>query len=311
MTDKQIDRMDMHHRVLGLLHEQEAITAPVPDVAVCLAQLDDLMEQAIAHGGQASMNITGVAEDKANRRKDLEKAYTTVQAAAKIVAVANEDNELARWADIVPSTVRKMSQSDLHVSALKLHHHCQPHLAALAALGVGSTQMQALQDATQAYLTAMPAPAYARQESKLHRADLIRVQSEMNYLLRTRMDLLIQLFALTQPHLVARYRLARAMRRHKGRPRKWVDGRHVPAAMRVRTGTFRWVPDAPFMFTNTGPTDLEYTVLARGLPVAAAVAVGKGQHHSGTTADWDKKADMIEVRNTHNLFQGRFMVTIG
>lgn len=311
MTDLQDRRYNMHLKVLSFLEEHEAQTAPLPLVAECRAELEALMEQAIDHAGGALENITGYAEDKADKRAALINAMVRLLPAARRVAAMAEDTALARWARIGPGRLRKINEASLHIHALNLRDHCLPHLAALATFGLGQADLDAVTTAHEAFFDAMPEPEDAIFGRKTDREAFVRIQKEMDHLLKTRLDLYMALFMATNRWMVMRYQLARTLRKRGSSPRQMVIGRSVLAGATVRTAPFVARADTPLIITNTGRTPLHVVLLDAGRPVSATVEVGPGERHASTLADWATSGQMLAVSNPDPVHQGRFVAVIG
>lgn len=311
MTDLQDRRYNMHLKVLSFLEEHESQTAPIPLVAECRAELEALMEQATAHAGGAMMNLTGYAEDKANKRTALIRTMEVLLPAARRVAATAQDIALARWARISPGRLRKINEADLHIHALNLRDHCLPHLAALATLGLGQADLDALSAAHASFYDAIPRPEKVLFGRKSDREAFVRIQKEMDHLLKTRLDLYMALFMATNRWMVMRYQLARTLRKRGSSPRQMVIGRSVLAGATVRTAPFVARTDTPLIITNTGRTPLRVVLLDAGRPVSATVEVGPGERHASTLADWATSGQMLAVSNPDPVHQGRFVAVIG
>lgn len=311
MTSLQLDRYEMHLRVLACLDEFGAQVTTIAAMAECRDQIEALMEQAIDQAGEADADITGTTEHKRDRRKVLHDACLAVSAGARSVAQAADDRELARWASVSPSRLKRFTDADFYIHAFKLNELCQPHLAALAAVGVGQTEIDALQTATQVFLESNYRPPKVQIHRRLQREAFVRTQHMIDELLRNKMDLFVNLFRTSNRNMVMRYRLARALRHRKGTPRQWVTGRQVPPGATVRTAPFRAAPASIVLFHNMGLAPLRFVLIDAGRPVSDPLTVGPGLRHSAPLSDLGPGGQMFEVRNMDPLLPGRFILNIG
>jgi hypothetical protein len=156
-------------------------------------------------------NPTGITQDKANLRKDLESKGFAISAAVSAYAATIGKKDLYNQVNINTSTFSKFRDAELVGVITNLHRDATVEITNLAPYGVTTTALTALLTANNAFGAIMKNPITAIAKRKIATETIAEILPEIMEIMETRVDNLIVGLTATQPQFVAVYNAVRAL----------------------------------------------------------------------------------------------------
>lgn len=311
MNNTQINRFNMHLKVIDFLTDNAAETAAVEPIDDCRTELIDLRDKIITADGAANEDTHGTTETKDAARILMEKLTLKCCNGARAHATLTGNLQLLRKVDFTPTELAKQRDSVLHTTCRKAYTTVNPLGAALVPYLVTATDLTDWDAAITAFLLLITEPGDLKDDKVVEGMKVDVYQAEVTTLLHTRLDVYMDLFLPTNPFLVAEYKLARAIDDLGGSPTTWVHEAVVPAADAVSTPTFIAAPTKPIELKNTGTTELHFILSNAGGAIGSPVVVSAGTAFIGTLGTIGTGGDRFKISNPDVAVDGSFRITIG
>lgn len=190
------------------LAQNSAVTASVPQFSTLYPLFTAGVAQVQTYREQMAADRTGVAENKAALRLDLQQKTADIGARVRAYAQMATNQVLEAEVNFTDSKLSRMSHMGFRDLAQLVYTRANSNLTALATYGVTSATLATLKTAIDAYTAALPKPAMARKERKTNLEQLQVALTDLAVVVR-KMDAVVELMRYTQPVFYKGYREAR------------------------------------------------------------------------------------------------------
>ena len=160
---------------------------------------------------KAAAPIIGPADDKAVARFDFENKILLVANQIAALGVANNDLTLEGQADLSMTDLDRLKEEDLVATATRIANLATANLAALAAYGITSADVTALNGLATRFQGLQTAPRQAVVDRSKEIGQMPPVASHLLSTLRRRLDRQMFVFKQTQPEFYAGYIASRVI----------------------------------------------------------------------------------------------------
>jgi len=313
MNDIQEDRNSMFLVAKKYLGEHAIDFSTHPKIAPAKVLLDQLIQQTSEADARAIVNMTGVAEDKAEERVDLEKICFLVSNAANSYGRNIKDRTLEKQTKYEMSDFEGMRDSDLDTTAQLLKKIVEPIIGNLADDRLYPADLVTLETERQDFINMLADPAYAKLD-KIEAGTEVDELQEKTTLLLVDVDAYVNTYRFENTALWRGWYLARKIITTGG------GGGGADEAT-VFTGTLNPFSSAkvtmlpynaatPVKLESTGADALSFSLTDNGMPVGSPVIVSPGSPVETTLGDMGPSGTELLVQN-NSASPGSYKVTIG
>lgn len=211
MTKTQIDQYDMLLSVENHFDDNAPVWTPNVPLAAAKTVLSTKIDLLAVEVAIQLQNPTGITQDKANLREDLERKGFTLSSALSAYAATVGKNDLYNQVLINKSTFSKFRDAELIGVVTNLHRDATIEIANLAPYGVTPASLTDLLTANNAFGQIMKNPTSAIAKRKAATDAIADIIPEIIEILETRVDNLIVGLTASQPQFVAVYNAVRAL----------------------------------------------------------------------------------------------------
>jgi hypothetical protein len=211
MNDKQRAKLTMLQAALGVLNEHAALFTPNKAFGKAHQELADLVARLDPTAERQQRAATPEQPAAVKKATRLTLAQRGGEVAAALLALADElhDVRLHTDSDYSPSQLARKSDIDLLRIAQNLHQRATEHAQALADQDVSADELDALQEAIQAFKAEQTAPRLTIAEGKAHKQEINADLRQATALLRNRVDKFMVRYRRSQPKFHTAYESAR------------------------------------------------------------------------------------------------------
>ena len=197
-------------KVDDFFDDHSADTATHSKIAPKHLELKEVIKELEETAGEAGLNHTGVTEDKASLRTELEKLVFTARTAVAGLARDTTDRKLLRKVSFTLNDLRKMSDGNLFFKGSMVRSKASAHMAALADYAYAPAQLTALTDTLAAFLDIASDPLDAIDERAVANERVVALLAQADGLLES-LDGYMDTFRFSLPLLHLEYDMARGI----------------------------------------------------------------------------------------------------
>lgn len=210
MDSNQKDKYDMLLKVDDFFDDHSADTASHSRIAPKHLELKGVIKDMEEAAMTAEADQTGVTEDKAALRTELEKLVFTARTAVAGLARDTPDRKLLRSVSFTLNDLRKMSDATLFFKGSMVRSRASTHLAALADYAYAPAQLTALTDTLADFLDIASEPLDAIDERAVANEQVAALLAKAEDLLES-LDGYMDTFRFSLPMLYTEYSMARGI----------------------------------------------------------------------------------------------------
>ncbi len=210
MDTIQTNRVTMFKTVSAVLDDHNSVWSSMARMQTAVTRFKGNIIS-IDRAAQLQETPSGAADDKAAARDALEDVLFLVCEALAVLAHTDNDHDLLALVALRPSTLQRFDAEELSNRAATVLTEANARKTALAELNVTQANLDELDQALQNFNQSKTSPRTATAAKKVQTATLADLISETSGMLRSEMDLLVDLFRRTNPEFVAGYRAARVI----------------------------------------------------------------------------------------------------
>lgn len=216
MLDSQSNKLDMYLVVQDFYTVNQLVIDTVPALTIGFEALSTNISSINKQVSGQSTNTTGVALDKTALRNTLNDRTLAVLAPAKAWALSVGNNTLAAEFNYPISELQAIKDDTMQGFCEHRINLVTVNLAAMADFGLSVTELNAWQDALNAYIPVLATPREAVNARHMHTENLKTLFTATSKLFREQLDPLMIPFRLTNPELYNAYKQARIIINRKG-----------------------------------------------------------------------------------------------
>lgn len=209
MNDKQENYLSMFKTVLEVCKQNIALISPITALDTAFANFTGKVNQINDVVMQQTLQIEGVAEDKAALKNRLAHVASIVAQVVKAYAVSINDNTLKQEVNFSESELQRSRDVSIKMHCQTIYNLANTNLVALADFGITPAIMSDLGAALADYEAKMVFPTVARDNRAVATYNLAALIGEANDLLKLQMDPNMRIFELSKPDFYKLYRNAR------------------------------------------------------------------------------------------------------
>lgn len=309
MNDIQENKYSTYLVVQEHLDDHAADYATHPKIPPAKTELDQLISDIEEADGLASENITGVAQDKAEERDDLEKICFKVAAALHSYADDQKDRSLQRKTKYSLSDFRKMRDGVLNIKASHLHKLAAPLLPLLADYRLTPAEHAQLETERAEYFAMIPETRDAIIDRQVagEKVDLLMKKTDA---LLLKLDGYVDSYRFENPDLWQEYQLARAIVDNTGGGNGGEQySESVNPGQQKKVADIEYNPATEITIEVNGAM-LQFALFTSGIQQGGWINVNPGNEFSTTLGDMAPAGNEIYVFNP-GAMPSDYTLTIG
>jgi hypothetical protein len=305
MDAQQISKYNMLLKVDDFFDDHTADTASHSQIGPKHDALETVIDNIQLVAAEAIADHTGVTEDKAAVRLQLEQQTFTALTALLGLARDTANNKLKRRVGFTLSDLQGMRDAVLHFNATVVHSMATTHSAALAGYAYTPAQLAALEATLTDFLDITTEPKDAIEERAVANKQVAALLKQADGLLAD-LDVYMNTFRFSNVPLWDEYQLARAID-DAGGGTGGGNGETLSASgtlapmLTLAVLNFTYDGGLTYRLSNNGPAmQMEVVLMQNGMPVPGAqvMYVNAGMPMEGKLHQWGPVADQLQLRNT-------------
>lgn len=209
MTSQQENSLSMYYAVQDFCNQNQSIWQTNKPFKTAFDLFESKLPLINQYRDTQSLNTTGVAQVKAQKKEDLiEKAYFVANR-LQSYALHIQDSELLAKVNYSRTYFSRYRDTNLTGLCNTILENAQNNLANLLDYSVDATTLSELQTAIQAYQAQLAKPRTSQTTSKTATSNLEQLFAEATTILRERLDRDIEIFRKSQPDFYQQYQSVR------------------------------------------------------------------------------------------------------
>jgi hypothetical protein len=217
MNKTQINKLRMFESVDLVLTNHSQIFSQLTDLVTVHQRLTDGILQIALYRQVQETDNSGLTETKIDLRTNVISKVLLLSAAVKSHAIAIGDKELKTKADYSKTYLAQAPDPVLYDIGILLVNLATPLLTSLTKYFITSEKLAEINTLLADFLAAIPQKRVANSVSKVSTLNIGAVFSSLTKMLKEEMDVLMLLFAESQPDFYNAYKNARMILDYTGR----------------------------------------------------------------------------------------------
>lgn len=209
MTQNQDNITTMFEATLAFLDKNSSVWNGTAAFADAVTRATEGTAQVRTKTGKQQSPTTGVTDEKAQTRDDLEEKLLLVADAIAAFAAKSGDPDLAAKVDVTKSSLDRLPDSDLVQTAQRVLAAAAANLAALGPYGIKDAQKEALEEAASLFSGKKESPRQAMVGRKVETLSLPEAIRSVRSIFRNELDKLMTQFKKPNPDFYNGYFTAR------------------------------------------------------------------------------------------------------
>jgi len=194
MTKDQEDILNMYEAVSDVLQTHNAVWSGNVPFSDAVAELNDNIDDIGDLRDQQEADITGVTDDKDQKRKSLQDQTYTVGSIIVFYASTNNKRDLLKKVNFTQSALSKARDNELPGMSEQVHQAAVDNAAVLAPYGISAAIITNLEAAIADFVKYISKPRAAQSETSAATEQLPKVYDDTDKLLEERLDKGMELF---------------------------------------------------------------------------------------------------------------------
>jgi hypothetical protein len=211
MNQKQDNIRTMFDTTAAFLDDNNSVWSATPAFANAVTRVKIVVQDLDSAGDQQQTPTTGVTEDKAQARSNLEEKTLEIADQLSALAAANSDILLASKVEMTKSSLDQASDNDLEQVAERVFNLANDHAAALTDYGVTAADISDLTSLRTACADVKTAPRGAAVGRKTMTESLPEKIARARSIFRNELDKMVTRFKRTNPDFYTGYATARVI----------------------------------------------------------------------------------------------------
>ncbi len=290
----------------------------VPQIGNEKLVLDGYIQGIIINNGIAMNDTTGAREGKADARLAMTESTMRVARGLKALAVDLGDKLLLRGVDLTKSELNKMRDTEVHHACQLLLDTATPHTVALAGYRILPAHFTVLTTNITTYFATIAQPGKETDMKVIANHNVQEFLASSFTMLKTKMDVYMDLYLEDFPDLIEEYYLARAIDDMTGGSGGSGGGSTpvvftgtVASSSSVVAGPFTYAIGAPVVVRNTSASiSLTFQASLSGAVVGTPFIIAAGGEETGTLGEVAPNFDSFLVTNS-TAVDGSYEITVG
>ncbi|MGE0634908.1 MAG: hypothetical protein AB7G44_12810 [Bacteroidia bacterium] len=314
MNDVQENKYSMYLVVQDHLDDNAASYADHPKIVAAKPIFDQLILDIEEADGQASENITGVADDKGEERDDLEKIAFKVAGALQSYAKDIKDRKLMLKTRQSLSDFKKMRDGTLNIKARHLHKLATPLLPSLVDYRLTPADVALLETERTEYLDMVPETTDAIIDKQVAGEKVDELMKKADNLLLD-VDGYVDSYRFENPTLWSDYQLSRAIidagGGGGGGGAEIVFSGTVPPMSNEVKGPVVYNAATPVALQNNSMVTLGFQLQMSGISSGMIVNVPPMSTQNTTLGAMGANGNEIRISNNDMAQSASYTITIG
>lgn len=206
------NKLSMYQKVQAFLTLHTTDTASIAAVATLKTEFDLLVTKILSSAGVSSIDITGYAVLKNNKRIETTKALLKVSTAYTAWARMNNKPQEAEKTDYTPAMLNSMRDNDFYTYSQQVHLLVSgTPIATFTPFGLVVADVTSLNTKNTEFLALIQEPRLRIGERSAEFSNLERLFEQADELLKLKLDNVMPIFQVNNPTLYAAYTNARGI----------------------------------------------------------------------------------------------------
>lgn len=211
MNNQIENRISMYLKVETMLNNHTADTVSVAMIAAEKTNFSSKLASLLAKASIASLDITGNAVEKQDKRIALTKTTLIVARALLLHSNFTNNKLLNEKFDLPVSTLNAMRDSEFYVYALSVKDAATPLVTNLVPYLVTTALMTQFNNELIAFYNVIQKPKDQISEQSIVREEMENIIIDIDKILDTKLDIAMSLFEFSNPSLYSLYQNARSI----------------------------------------------------------------------------------------------------
>ncbi len=217
MNAKQINKSRMYAAITTVLDHNAGLFQSIPELISAHRTLKEKLVLIDRQRQVQEVNNTGLTRNKVVIREELTTLLLRFSVALTALATVRNDAVLLAKVGYKMTDLRRSSDQELCDIAVLINTLATPEAGELQTYFVGPDELAKFDNLTTDLKAAMPLRRAASNVSKVSTTNIQIVYHDIDSLLKTRLDLLLQPFRFSQPDFFNAYKNGRKMVNYSGR----------------------------------------------------------------------------------------------
>ena len=303
MNNRNEDKLSMYEKVQLFLKDHIAsISAIIPNAVNVKADFDQKIQDLMMTIANAGMQTTGYTQIKENARQQLETSLLRIIRGLKAVAIDNQLLDLKAKSDYSRTEIERFRDSEIYTTTLRIFDLATANQSLLANYAITPTHIQDLKTFNDSFFEVIQLPKDKIGERASFN-QLIEIQmSDIDMLLRERLDTYMELIEFDLPQLFTQYKSARAIDSSNGGYAAKTYSNIVAANLTAVIIKQTYDPDRSYTFTNKGNSELQFGLSLDGITiVGTTLTLQSGDEITRDASDLNGEGEFLLVINTSNV----------
>jgi hypothetical protein len=209
MNQNQSNIRTMFQTTIDFLDANNSVWSATPAFADAVTRAKSGITAIDQSADTQQTPTSGVTEDKADARDDLEEKTLEVADQLSALATQTGDNDLGAKVEMTKSSLDKMTESDLEQTAERVASLATANMAALADFDVTAAEVTALTTARTTFGGIKTSPRQATVGRKTQTDSLPQLIANVRSIFRNEIDKMVTKKKKTNPHFFSGYFIAR------------------------------------------------------------------------------------------------------
>jgi len=209
MNKIQEDTLNMYEAASDVLHAHDTVWNTNVPFSDAVEELDDDIDAIGNLRDQQEADISGVTDDKDERRVTLENQTYTIASAIVFYASVTNNRELLKKVNFTRSKLEQARDNEVPGMSKQVHQAAAANAAAILPYGVTATMITDLNTAIDAFVEYISKPRAAKSETSAATEQLPQVYTDTDKLLEERLDKGMELYRFSEPDFYTQYFNAR------------------------------------------------------------------------------------------------------
>lgn len=272
MNNQIENRISMYLKVETMLNNHTIDTASVAMIAAEKINFSTKLANLLSKASVASLDITGNAVDKQDKRIALTKTTLIVSRAMMLHSNFTNNKLLNEKFDLPVSTLNAMRDSEFYVYALSVKDGATPLATNLVPYLVTTALMSQFNNELAAFYNVIQKPKDQISEQSIIREEMENTIIDIDKILETKLDIAMSLFEFSNPSLYSLYLNARSIDQTNSVSQADYSGNVLPGAIKT-VFSMPYMSSRGFRVVNNSNSSLLFALSNNELIQGNAVAV--------------------------------------
>lgn len=299
MNSRNEDKLSMYNKVRLFLKDHIAdISAIIPSAAAAKSDFDNQIGDLMLVAAQSGAQTTGYTQIKENARVKLEQIMLKAVRSLKAYSIDSSMPDLRAQTEYSRSEIERFRDGDLYTTALRIHGLTQVHIAALIDYAFTPANLTTLKGNITTFFEVIQLPKDKIGERSSYNKLIDIKISEIDTLLRDRLDTYMSLVEFDDVQLYEQYRSARSIDTSRGYGNSKSYKGSIAAGLTVVVVKQNYDADRTYTFLNKGNSELSFGLSTNGTDFSGTVVtLQPSDEISRDAGDLSGEGEFLLVQN--------------